>query len=181
MDIDGAIRRSDIEAPHYELKQGILRLDAQRQIDPGILDKIMETICAIANNGPERSGLLLLGVADGEDDISRIESLDGIAARMVGRKGVVGIRREADHLNESVESYFVRIKEAIASSDLSEPLRAAVLSGMSFNDYFGMGVTVINVPAQNTVSTLGERVFVRQGDSTVEVTGTGIVAVTQRF
>jgi hypothetical protein len=180
-DIDGAIRRSDIEAPHYELKQGILRLDEQKQMDPNILDRIVETLCGIANNGPERSGVLLLGVADKVADVSRIESLYGISARKVGRKGVVGVRREADQLNESVETYFGRIRDAIANSDLSEPLKAAVLAGMSFNDYFGMGIIVINVPAQKTVSTVGERVFVRRGDSTVEVTGTGILDVARRF
>jgi len=180
-DIDGAIRRSDIEAPHYELKQGILRLDENKQIDPDMLDKIVKTVCGIANNGPERSGVLLLGVADKEADSSRVEKLYGISARKVGRKAVVGVRREADSLGESMEVYFGRIKTAMANSDLSEPLKAGVLSGINFNDYFGMGIVVINVPAQKKVSTVGERVFVRQGDSTVEVTGTGILDVASRF
>lgn len=80
-----------------------------------------------------------------------------------------------------METYFGRIRTAIANSDLSEPLKAGVLSGTSFNDYFGMGIVVINVPAQKKVSTVGERVFVREGDSTVEVTGTGILDVASRF
>lgn len=180
-DIDGAIRRSDIEAPHYELKQGILRLDENKQLDPAMLDKIVATVCGIANNGPERSGVLLLGVADKEADSDRVEKLYGISSRKVGRKAVVGVRREADALGESMEAYFGRIKTAIMNSDLSEPLKAAVLSGINFNDYFGMGIVVINVPAQKNVSTVGEGVFVREGDSTIEVTGTGILDVARRF
>lgn len=180
-DIDGVIRRSEIEAPHYELKQGVLRLDATRQIDPGMLDKIVATTCAIANNGPERSGVVLLGVADTEADKQRIEGLDSIRARAVGRKFVVGVRREADALGESIEAYFERIKNAIANSELSEPLKAGVLSSMSFNDYFGLGVVVVNVPTQTSTSTVGERVFAREGNSTIEVSGTSLLAVAQRF
>jgi hypothetical protein len=180
-DIDGAIRRSDIEMPHYELKQGILRLDASKQIDAGMLDKIVATVCAIANNGPERSGLLLLGVADKELDSDLVEDLYGISARKVGRKSVVGVRREADALGETMEAYVGRVKTAIANSGLSEPLKSAVLSGISFNDYFSLGIVVVNVPAQKKVTTVGERVFVREVDSTVEVSGTGILAVASRF
>jgi hypothetical protein len=106
---------------------------------------------------------LLLGVADKEADSDRVEKLYGISARKVGRKAVVGVRRGTDALGESMEAYFGRIKTAITNSDLSEPLKAAVLSGINFNDYYGMGIVVINVPAQKKVSTVGERVFVRKG------------------
>lgn len=170
-DIDGAIRRSEIEAPHYELKQGILRLDSNKQIDPGMLDKVIESTCAIANNGPRRSGVLILGVADTESDRKRVEQLYGISARAVGRKFVVGVRREAEALGESVEDYFLRIKTAIQNSELSEPLKSEVLSSMSFNDYYGMGLIIVNVPTQSNASTVGEAVFVREADSTIEVTG----------
>jgi hypothetical protein len=181
-DIDGAIRRSEIEAPHYELKQGILRLDDDKKIDPGMIEKIIQTTCAIANNGPDRAGVLLLGVADNEADKKRVEQEYGISARPVGRKFVVGVRREADALGESMEAYFGRIKATIENSDLSEPLKSAVLASISFNDYFGMGIVMINVPAQSEVSTLGEAVFVRHGDSTVEVSGgPALLDVAKRF
>jgi uncharacterized protein DUF262/schlafen family protein len=180
-DIDGVIRRSEIEAPHYELKQGLLRLDSDRELDPEIERKIVQTICAIANNGPDRAGVLMLGVADNETDKVRIEQLDGISARQVGRKFVVGVRREADALGESMEDYFGRIKQTIEASDLSDPLKSSVLAAISFNDYFGMGILVINVPAQAAVSTVGETVYVRQGDSTQEVTGRSLLDVAARF
>jgi hypothetical protein len=80
-----------------------------------------------------------------------------------------------------MEAYFQRIKTTIKSSDLSEPLKAAVLASINFNDYFGMEIIMINVPAQADVSTIGQRVFARQGDSTIEVTGRAILDVANRF
>ena len=65
-DIDSAIRRSQIELPHYELKQGLLKLDRSRAIDQGVLNKVVNTICAIANNGKDHGGSILIGVTDKE-------------------------------------------------------------------------------------------------------------------
>lgn len=181
VDIDDAIRRSEIEAPHYELKQGILRLDADKTLDPGMLDKLVETACAIANNGRGRNGALLLGVADSEAAKDRIKELYGIEPRTVGRRFVVGVRREAEALGESLEDYFHRIRDAFSNSDLSEPLRGAVLSSMTFSEYFGLGVLIINVPAQTEPSSVGSRVFVREGDQTIEISGADIFGLAGRF
>jgi len=181
-DIDDAIRRSEIEAPHYELKQGILRLDSTKSIDPNILDKFVHTICGIANNGRGRSGSLLLGVADKKSDAERVESIYSVTARAVGRKYVVGVKREAVALGESMDLYFGRLKTHIQNSGLSEPLKSGVLASLTFCDYFGLGIVVINVPPQGEVSTVDGRVFVRSGESTEEVTAAeDIVAVARRF
>jgi hypothetical protein len=180
-DIDDAIRRSEIEAPHYELKQGLLRLDNGKALDPDILDKIVRTVCAIANNGNERSGALLIGVADNEADSARIVELYGIQPRKVGRKHVVGVRREVEALGETMEDYFGRIRAAFADSALSQPLMGAVLAGLTFTEYFGLGVVVVNIPPQDAPSTVGDRVFVRQGDQTVELDGAEILQVSARF
>lgn len=181
VDIDDTIRRSEVEAPHFELKQGLLRLDDTRGMDTAVLPAIIETICAIANNGTGRTGCLILGVADKPQDASRIEQLDKITPRMVGQRAVVGVRREAVKLGETPEAYFQRLRDAIGNSQLSEPLRSAVLAGLSFNDYFGLGVILINIPAQAEVSSIGERVYVRAGDQTKEVAGIELINVARRF
>lgn len=180
-DIDDAIRRSAIEAPHYELKQGLLRVDDSKAIDPQIFAKLVHTACAIANNGPGRAGSILIGVADTKGHADRIESLYGVSARMVGARFVVGVQREADALGISLEDYFGLLRDAFARSDLSEPLKGAVLASMTFSSYFGMGIVVLNVPAQAAASSVGDRVFVREGDSTVEVFGAQLLQVAQRF
>ena len=180
-DIDDAMRRSEIEAPHYEFKQGMLRLDEAKDLDDGMPDKLVATICAIANNGPGRSGALVLGVADSDADTQRVADLYGITPRKVGRKRVVGVRREAEALGETLEAYFQRFKDAIANSELSEPVKSGVLASLSFNDYFGLGVLVLNVPVQSDVSTVGERVYIREGDATVEVSGKALLDVAKRF
>lgn len=180
-DIDGLIQRSQIELPHYELKQGMLTLDPRgRRIDSGMMSKLVRTICAIANNGPG-AGALVLGVTDKTSDADRIKALDGIEPRKVGRRYVVGIQREATFLTESTEDYFSRLKVGIRNSDLSEPLRTDVLAAIDFNNYFGLGVIVISVPPQKSPSSVGNEFYMRSGDQTVVAEGADIVAITRRF
>tara|TARA_B100000378_G_scaffold249632_2_gene223130 strand:- start:611 stop:2362 length:1752 start_codon:yes stop_codon:yes gene_type:complete len=180
-DIDGLIQRSQIELPHYELKQGLLTLaPTGRQLDSGMLPKVIRTICAIANNGPG-SGALVLGVTDTKSDADRIKKLDGIEPRKVGPRYVVGVQREALFLGETVEDYFSRIKDSIRNSDLSEPLRSDVLAAVDFNNYFGLGVITLAIPPQYSPSSVGGDYYMRSGDQTVLAEGADIVAITRRF
>ncbi|MGA5001410.1 helix-turn-helix domain-containing protein [Streptomyces arboris] len=134
------------------------------------MNRVVETICAIANNGLGRSGTILIGVADKPADVLRIKQLDDIEPYPVGKRSVVGIQREARALGESPEEYFARWKEVIRSSGLSRPLRDSVLANISYADYFGYGVVVIKVPSQRDVSLVGEKIFIRTGDETTQVT-----------
>lgn len=149
-DIDALIRRSEIELADYELKQGLLTLSAKRQEDPGLVDKVIRTLCAIANNGRGRTGKVLIGVADKKPDADRVKLLDTVEPLKVGTRFVVGVNREAAQLGLSKEKYFSLWRDGIAASELSEPLKTDVLSSMDYNEYFGYGVIVLTVPAQNT-------------------------------
>lgn len=165
-DIEGIIRRSEIELADYELKQGYLTLSAQRGPDPGVIGKVLKTICAIANNGPSRTGKILIGVTDKEQDSTRIAELDGIVPKKVGKRFVVGVAREARFLNTSLEKYITEWKDAIRNSGLSPALRDSVLSSIDFNDFYGLGIMVITVPPQKELSYLDEHVYWRDADST---------------
>lgn len=170
IDVDAVLHRSEIELPNYELKQGLLRLDGSRGVDANMIDKVVKTVAAIANNGPNSSGKVLIGVTDKTSDADRIRELDGFQPIRVGRRHVVGVRREADVLGETAEEYFGRWKTGIRNSNLSDPLKSSVLSSMDYNNYYGLGVIIISVPGQNSLSTVGEKIYWRDGDETREAT-----------
>ncbi len=165
-DIEAIIRRTEIELSDYELKQGYLRLDGDRTVDSDLVNKVLTTICAIANNGPKRIGKILIGVTDKEVDSRRIAELDRVAPKMVAKRFVVGVSREARLLGISAQEYFSRWKDAIKSSYLSPHLRDSVLSSIDFNEFYGLGVIVITVPAQKELSYVGEDLYWRKGDET---------------
>jgi hypothetical protein len=181
-DIEALIRRSEIEVANYELKQGILTLSEDRKINSDIFRKIVCTICAIANNGRGGNGKILIGVCDRAEHASKISKLDGVDAKKIGKRYVVGVAREARVLALSLEAYFAKVKQAIQKSDLSPALRDGVLSGMDFNSFYGLGVIIITIPEQRELSYVGEDVYWRNGDSTEIATAPKqIAALAKRF
>ncbi|MDY6939066.1 MAG: DUF262 domain-containing protein [Cyanobacteriota bacterium] len=181
-DIEAAIRRSESELADYELKQGLLSLSNQRAIDDNLLKKVIKTICAIANNGPNRMGKLIIGVTDKDADADRIKQLDGIEPKKVGKRFVVGVNREAKVLNLSIENYVSKWKDAIENSDMSPLLKTSVLSHIDFNEFYGLGVIVITIPEQRELSYVGEELYWRKSDSTEQAkTAKQIAMLAQRF
>jgi hypothetical protein len=181
-DIEAAIRRSEIELSNYELKQGILKLYDGRQIDKEIINKFVYTIAGIVNNGPQKAGKIIIGVADKESDANKIKELDGITPNHIGNKFIVGIIREAKQLKISLEDYVSIIKDGIKDSDLTESIKMNILSNIDFNNYYGLGILTIEIPPQKEMAFVGDDVYWRNFDST-ELTNDAkkIATIAKRF
>jgi hypothetical protein len=182
VDVDAEIRRSEIELANYELKQGFLPLSAGDS-DPGpMFDKMLRTICAIANNGPKSTGKIIFGVADKEADVAKIIEIDAILPKKIGSRSVVGIAREAKRAGKSVEDYIQAIVVSIQRSSLTEATKHSVLAHLDYNSYFGLGVLIMSIPAQSELTYLGEELFRRDGSNNIRVTGPrDVVALGTRF
>jgi hypothetical protein len=181
-DVEAAIRRSEIELSDYELKQGLLTLTEPRKPDSGMPDKLIRTICAIANNGPHRVGKLIIGVTDKDADAARIKAIDGVEPNKVGKRYVVGVAREAKFLNISADQYLTKIKNIIKQSELSQKLKNSVLSNIDYNSYYGLGVIIITIQAQDELSFVGEELYWRSADTTALASSPKDVAsIAQRF
>lgn len=182
LDFENSIRRSKIETPRYEFKQGFLRLSQDRKYDSALEEQILKTICAIANIGPKSEGFIFIGVADKESHAKKIEKLDGIMPVAVSEHWVVGIDREAAVLNISVENYCRRIVGFIKTSELSDFLISSVLSNIDIVDYRSMAVVRIKVPSQTEISYYGDEVYERQYNNTVKVeSAKAITTIAKRF
>ena len=179
---ENAIRRSRVDSSAFECKQGLLRLDNKRTVDAELVDKIIETVCGIANIGPDSSGAIFIGVADKKSDRDRIVELDRVVAAEISSRYVVGIDREVALLKSSIEKFKREIVDKIANSELSDPLKSAVLAKIDCIVYRGHSVVCIWVPAQEKYSGVADTVFVREGSSTKEVKGAkALQAVFERF
>jgi len=180
-DFENSIRRSKTETPRYEFKQGILRLDSTRNVDKALLEALVETMCAIANAGPDADGFLFLGIADKSKDAERIKELDGIEPVDFEHVQIVGIDREAKVLGLSLDRYIRIIEDAISNSGLLDPLRTQILSSIDLVTFKGLSVLRVRIPKQTAVSFVNDACFVRNGTSTHPATGPQIAAVTKLF
>lgn len=180
-DFENSLRRSNLETPKYEFKQGLLRLDSDRKEDEGFFETLVKTICAIANVGPESDGYIFIGVADSEKDATRIREIDNTDPINVSGRYVVGIDREISIKKTSIEEYVRKIVNKIKVSDLSEPLKTQVLAKFDTILFKGKSVVRITVPSQSDVSFVGQKAFVRSNSSTIELQGPQLIAVYKLF
>jgi hypothetical protein len=171
IDFENALRRSRVETAAFECKQGLLRLDGTRPKDVGLMDRIVETICGIANLGPDSNGAVFIGVADKVSDKKRIEELDKVQVAVMGSRFCVGVDREATILKVGIDRYVRNIVEHIANSKLSEPLKTAVCSRVDTIVYRGLSVVCLWIPAQKAASEVGDTTFIRVGSETRQVSG----------
>ena len=182
LDFENSIRRSKIETPRYEFKQGLLRLSNDRKYDKALEEQILKTICAIANVGSNSEGYIFIGVADKEADAKRIQELDSIMPVTISNHSIVGIDREAAVLGITLEDYCRRIVVFIKPSTLSDSLISSVLSNIDIIDYRSMSVIRIKVPSQTEISYYGDEVYERQYNNTVKVESPkAVMAIAKRF
>lgn len=182
LDFENSIRRSKIETPRYEFKQGFLRLSDDRKYDKALEEQVLKTICAIANIGPSSEGYIFIGVADKITDAKRIEKLDSVVPLQVSDHFVVGVDREAKVSGITLENYCRRIVGFIKASPLSEALVSSVLSNIDVIDYRSFSVIRIKIPSQTEISYYGEEVYERQYNDTVKIESPkAVMAIAKRF
>lgn len=181
LDLENSLRRSKVETVRYECKQGFVDLSQSRSEDKHLPKKILETICGIANLGPDADGFIFIGVADSKSDADRVKILDNVNYVSVGSRHVVGIEREFSLLKCDSESYIERILVFIRGSDLSDNLKNQVLSQVDCIEYKGLSVIRIRIPAQQEVSFLGDIAYIRENSSTIEAKGKKLLAVNALF
>ncbi|HEY9295410.1 MAG TPA: ATP-binding protein, partial [Phormidium sp.] len=180
-DFVNSLRRSRIETSRYECKQGLLDLASERKFNQNLLERIIETICGIANLGSDADGYIHIGVTDSKKDADRIEEIDKIKPIEVNGRYVVGIDREAELQNKTIEQYVKVLINAIQNSALTEPLKTQVLTKFDTISYKGYSVIRITIPAQTAMSFVGKTAFTRKDSSTISIEGPELLAIFQLF
>lgn len=181
IDFENSIRRSKVETNRYECKQGFVDLSANRQIDANLPNVIIDTICGIANLGPNSEGYIFIGVADKKADKDRIEQLDGITAQNINARFVVGIDRELKYFGDKEDNYINYLLGNIQKSKLSEPLKTQMLSQLDVVDYNGLTVIRLKIPSQKGLSFVDKDCFYRENSQTVKVEGQKVIALYELF
>ncbi|MFV9645482.1 MAG: ATP-binding protein [Desulfobacterales bacterium] len=181
IDFENSLRRSRIETPRYEFKQGLLGIVDDPTFNSELLDRIANTICGMANLGPNSEGFIYLGVADTKSDAERIKTFYGIEYFEISNHYVVGIDREALKMKLTTERYLEKIVDHIRSSGLPEPLKTQVLTQIDTVSYKNYTIVRIKVPAQSQMSFVENEAYVREGNQTIKIEGKKIVAVNDLF
>lgn len=176
-DFENSLRRSRTETPRYEFKQGLVRLDGSGEIEQRLVAEMPHYICALANAGPDADGYMYIGIADTEKDAKRKEEVYGTNSVMFQHLHILGVDSEAIILKEDLDQYLRRIIDTIRNSELSDPLKTSVLSSVDVITYKDRSVVRIRVPRQKNLSFVGDKTYLRSGNSLREATAKESVAL----
>lgn len=165
--LERVLANSVTEQSLCELKQGLYALsERQREFDSKAWDKILQSVTAIANDGSNSTGYLIIGVADNADDAARVEKLDDVQSVEYRGFSIVGIDREARVRGETLKDYFDWISDKISGSELQDNLRAQVASSMSLADYHGRAVIILKIQCADGPFFYKGNIFERRGSGT---------------
>lgn len=181
LDFENSIRRSKVETSRYECKQGYYDLSAQRKLNTQLYIDIINTMCGIANCGPDADGFIFIGVADKKQDVDRVQTLDGIEPNQINTRYVVGIDRELKIEGIDMDTYINKILTSIRGSALTEPLKSQILSSVDLIDYKGKNVIRMRIPKQKALSFVGNNSYIREGSNTILLEGPKLLAISKLF
>ena len=181
IELEEILDKVNVESAGYEFKQGLLDL-YDRKKNSDLMERILETLCGMANSNLLEPAFIFIGIADKDTDAKRIAELDDVSPIKIANHYIVGIEREAKILNTSIDRYCRYFEDAIDNSNLSRSLVLSVLSNMNIVKYRDLYLLCIIVPPQNEMSYLGDKVFIRKHSNTVEATNPReIVAIHDSF
>lgn len=183
IDLENYLRRSKIEAPRYDFKQGFYTLSTSRQFDDNFFDSFLQNIAAMANLGKNKKGYLFVGISDKEADTQRVEALDIMQVPRISPFGIVGLEREAKLRGVSLDEYILFITRKIRDSELPEWLKTSINTNVNPITYSGNTVLMLEINAGTEPVWHKNKLYIRDGNEkkSQEVSGAQVAAVYALF
>lgn len=109
------LNKSRTEQVLYDFKIGFVEYNSTK-FSPDVLEKVLKTLTAINNVGPNKTGYVLVGIGDSESDAQKYVNLYGDKYILEGEFPIVGIEHDAKALHLTIDRYTHKIKEYIKNA-----------------------------------------------------------------
>ena len=179
-EIESVISMSISESIYYDLKQGFHNLDNKKKFNRKNFEKIMQTICAISNNGKDEKGYILIGIADTKEDKDRIEKLylEEGKSRQINEYFVTGLNGESKEYS-SFEDYYKYISNLFEQEKNNfTNLGKCLIESIS---YYDRELFLIKIQSSSNICTYNGDVYYRVGPQTKKAEPIKIVELAKRF
>lgn len=162
-ELETLLKQSKTENSQYDFKQGIYDINTNTRNDK-LISKIFKTLTAMANNGKNSVGYILVGVADKFDDAEKIKKKFGYDYKKVGSFYITGIDGEVNnYFGGSFDTYFGLIKDKLKEMPISEHYRRQIGSKMRMVNYNGRSVIIIKIVSDNGAAYFDKEHYTRIG------------------
>ncbi|MFE7326561.1 DUF262 domain-containing protein [Streptomyces sp. NPDC057565] len=178
---ESTLRMALTEDALFELKQGFCQVNDPSKFDDGSFEKILKIASAMANVHAKAKGIIFIGVADNDGDAESIKRFTGVDAHKVDHFCVTGTQHELDAMGKSIDEHFRWLVERIKNSKLDPKFANTLASTLSPFRYRSYLLWKLEPEASGAPVMHDGRFYVRNGPSTDEVSGAGLIDLVRRF
>lgn len=131
------LNKSKTEQSLYDFKIGFVPYN-ETKLDTDVIDQVLKTLTAINNIGPNKTGYVIVGVADNEADAQKYSKLYNIEHTMIHGIPLCGVDHDAAAISLNIDRYTHTIKEYIRKcSAISDKYRMHILGQMKTPMLYG--------------------------------------------
>lgn len=160
---------SQTENTNYDFKIGFHHLYGKGDFNHGLLKKVVKTLSAMVNQGPDSVGYVIVGVADDKEDAKRYESYYGKQSRQYKGFYITGVQDEALKY-KSHDLYTKNVKDQIrAVTEVDETFRSLITRNMDYIRFYDRSILIFRVYNEGQPVKYDNKYFERNGSHNAEV------------
>ena len=168
-EFESLLMQSKTEQTSYDFKQGFTKLDGTNSFDENNFNKIIQTLTAIANNSPNSSGYVFVGVCDKKSDADRINDLHGNLAINYRKFLITGINHEIKYIAKDLDDFFRKIIQKIKNQPISNEAKDMLSKNIRIIDYNDKDIVIFKTQSLKTPLIYNGKYYVRHGANIEEI------------
>lgn len=180
-ELENLLMQSTTEQGAFEFKQGFHRLTENSEFDSGMAGKIVKTLAAMANDGPESTGYVLVGIADDAKASEKVSVTYGTQSKAYENFYVSGVDGEIGKNYTNSDAYLKKVVSEIKKQQSPTEFINSTVRNVQLIKYYGKSVLVFKTPERDNPIDFEEKFFERHGNEVIEVKGQSLGAMFKRF
>lgn len=155
------LNKSRTEQTLYDFKIGFVDYKADK-VNEVVIEKVLKTLLAINNIGPNKIGYVLIGIADDEVNAKKYCNFYKTEYTMEGEFPIVGIEHDAMAVGLSLDRYTHNIKEYIKNcNSISKEYITHILTNMKTPMLYGKQLIIFKTCFTEPV-TYNQKYYIRE-------------------
>lgn len=131
------IMKSKTEQNLFDFKVGFIDF-GKNQLNCQVIDKVLKTLTAINNIGPNNVGYVIIGIADSIDTAEKHKKIYNSSYKSTYNFAITGVEDEALTAYKSVDRYVHSIKEHICNCvDIDQKYKTHIIQNLITPLYYG--------------------------------------------
>ena len=140
------------------------------QFDEDCLNKILRTLTAMANQGKESVGYVIIGIADDKDDAKKFDSFYKKKTLSYKDFFIAGVQEEAMRYYKTPELYRNNLESKIRNTVyIEQKYKEQILRNVDFVKYNDRTIVILKIVNEGEAVKFDGKYYERQGTRTVEV------------